>query len=1697
MPNSDRGMGGDIKIVSGTLNLNGSSGDLYVSGNWIRSGGTFNCNNRAVFFQGSSSVFLQTVTNPEVFNYLFINKTSGATFTINNNIQVDNNLTLNAILTGAAASTVIIPSGSGVTRNSGHINAYLQRAVNNGTTVFDIGSASVYAPSTIVTSSSTGLVVSGRVFASNPPNTGSGINQSAKSNHYWIFNQISGTVGAYDASFNFSNTSNTGNVNNYRVRKYSGGAWQSTTSSSNGTSATATGLTSFSDFEVGELTNYTITASAGANGSISPSGSVTVADGNNQTFTIAANACYSIADLLVDGVSVGAVSTYIFSNVKANHTISASFTLNKYTITASAGTGGTISPSGGVSVNCGSDQTFTITPAACYSIADVLVDGSSVGAVGTYTFTNVTAGHTISASFVLKTYTITASAGSGGSISPSGSVSVNCGSDQSFTITADAGYHIVDVLVDGSSVGVVGSYNFTNVSATHTISASFAVNNYTISASADAGGSISPSGSVDVTQGADQSFTIAADPCYSISDVTVDGNSVGAVSTYTFTNVQANHTIHASFVYNNYTITASAGSGGSVSDAGATTIGCAGSKTYTFTAADCYQIADVLVDGVSVGNVSEYTFTNIQANHTISVSFNLITYTVTVTAGTGGTVTPRSGSVNCGTSPSYTIAANSCYSIADVVVDGSSLGAVGIVQFTNIHANHTISVIFNDDHITPLVSLSVSPGNSVCANTPVTFTAIASPLGGGTPTYTFKVGTTIVQTGSSNQYITSSLSNGAIVTCEVDIADGTCLTATHIVSSGITMTIKALPVASISISETSGTTNNDGTICADASVTLTASGGASYSWSSGQSTAAITVSPSATTTYTVTVTGANGCTAQASQTITVNPLPATPTITPSGATTFCAGGSVTLTSSQASGNVWSTGATTQSIVVSASASYTVTYTDGNGCSATSAITGVTVNPTPAAPTISASGATTFCAGGSVTLTSSQANNNVWSTGATTQSIVVSASGSYSVKYTDANGCVSPFSASRSVTVNPTPSAPTISASGATTFCADGSVTLTSSEANNNVWSTGATTQSIVVSASGSYSVKYTDGNGCVSPFSASTSVTVNPLPATPTITASGATTFCAGGSVTLTSSQASGNVWSTGATTQSIVVSATGNYTVTYTDGNGCSATSAATVVTVNPLPVATISSVTPVSCVGGTNGAIDLSVSGGTATVTTTTVGSLTQDFSTLASSGTSQTLPSVVSTTTPIAYTWAFTESGSNADVNYTAGTGSGTSGDTYSFGATSSNERAFGGLRSGTVIPVFGASFKNNSGVTVNNVIIGYTGEQWRLGATGRNDKIEFEYSTNATSLTTGTWIRLSGLDFTAPISTGTAGALNGNLAANRTVISPVTISSLSIANGSTIWIRWNDIDVTGSDDGLAVDDFSLSMSSSSSSYNYLWSNNATTQDIFGLSTGLYSVTVTDNAGCTATASATVTQQDNVLPAVITKAVTVNLDATGNASISADDVNNGSTDNCGIATKSVNPSSFNCSNVTGPTPTDLIISEYLEGSGNSKVIEIYNGTNTTVDLSTGQYALKIYANGNASATSTINLTGTIAAGGTYVVANSGSSSSILNVANQTSGSLSFNGNDAVALTKGAAGSFVDIFGRIGNDPGTAWTGSGGYTTVAQTLRRKSTITTGITTSPTGTGPSAFTTLTSEWDLIGLDITTGLGSHYSGNSV
>ncbi len=364
-------------------------------------------------------------------------------------------------------------------------------------------------------------------------------------------------------------------------------------------------------------------------------------------------------------------------------------------------------------------------------------------------------------------------------------------------------------------------------------------------------------------------------------------------------------------------------------------------------------------------------------------------------------------------------------------------------------------------------------------------------------------------------------------------------------------------------------------LCPGNTITLNSNYSSGNSWSTGVTTSSIAV----TTAGVYSLTALSACGAlNATYTVSMNPA-ANAAITPNGSTTFCQGNSITLTSASASGNSWSTGATTSSIAVTTSGTYSLSVTTICGTDASS-IT-ITVIPNTITPTITASGPTTFCQGGSVILTSGNTVGNSWSTGATTSTINVNTAGIYTL--TVSNTCAS-ASVTQSITVIPVVTAAII-ASGPTTFCQGGSVILNSGSAAGNSWSNGASTSTISVNTAGIYTLTVTAACGTAT---ATQQIVVNPLP-TANISFT-STTICPGDSVLLTASGGITYLWSTGQTTAGIYAHSSGTYTVKCT--NGCGATTAQPVtITQLALPVIQITGGGRI-CAGDS---LLLSASGGT----------------------------------------------------------------------------------------------------------------------------------------------------------------------------------------------------------------------------------------------------------------------------------------------------------------------------------------------------------------------------------------------------------------------------------------------------------------------------------------------------------------------
>lgn len=366
------------------------------------------------------------------------------------------------------------------------------------------------------------------------------------------------------------------------------------------------------------------------------------------------------------------------------------------------------------------------------------------------------------------------------------------------------------------------------------------------------------------------------------------------------------------------------------------------------------------------------------------------------------------------------------------------------------------------------------------------------------------------------------------------------------------------------------------TICEGDSVQVTATGATSYLWSptiglSGSIIANPLVGPSVTTTYVVT--GTNDCgTGSDTLVVTVLPSPDNQIVSP---TQICDNTTYTfsLANPIPSGAtvVWgpssaivgdNTGTSVQ-VSVSGSFTLTATITSTNGCER---VISLPINPLPqpTAPVIVANGPTSFCEGDNVILTSNIGINVVWSpvNVANVLNLSATTSGSYFVTITDVNGCTAE---SNTIDVNViTLPNPLIVPSGNTLFCEGESITLTSAIAGDwsgPVTATGET--SITASQSGTYTITV-DNNGCQG--TESINIVVFPNPTAPIVSFNGSLDLCDGTFLTLTSSYNDGNTWSlNNLNSNSINVTTAGSYTVTYTDNNGCSATSAPVVVTVKP----------------------------------------------------------------------------------------------------------------------------------------------------------------------------------------------------------------------------------------------------------------------------------------------------------------------------------------------------------------------------------------------------------------------------------------------------------------------------------------------------------------------------------------------------
>jgi gliding motility-associated-like protein len=496
---------------------------------------------------------------------------------------------------------------------------------------------------------------------------------------------------------------------------------------------------------------------------------------------------------------------------------------------------------------------------------------------------------------------------------------------------------------------------------------------------------------------------------------------------------------------------------------------------------------------------------------------------------------------------------------------------------------------------------------------------------------------------------------------------------------------------------------------------------------------------------------------------------------------------------------WNTNEIGTSIYADTTGSYTVTLTDASGCSATSLPIDVIVQ-TP--PTVNLGGPFTQC-GGSVTLDAQNPGSTyLWSNGATTQTIAVSALGTTSITVTVNNTCGSFTSQPATVTILAAPSQATVTANGSTTFCQGDSVALFASAGASYLWSpNNEISQSIVVNQSGNYSVQVTAANGCTSVSNAIGITVLSGAGSQAQITANGPTEFCIGGSVLLSSNNPTGNQWSNGSNQQSITIFNAGTYILNVANSNGCSLGSDTVIVTTlfNPTAVITLSN-SPQLCAGDS---IILTVNENASYQWTQLLNNQSINI------GTDSTI------TVDSAGTYTVIVTGAN--------------------GCTTTAQSVSVSTAPAAQVPI----------ITINGQLSCGAGSV-ELVATGGSN---FQWSNGSNS---------SSITITQPgLFAVTSQNIFGCVATSDSVWIPQGLSNMQISLDALIYDNgfWNVRCPKGSDGQITA-----VVTNGQEPYTYAWATGETTQMISGLKAGednVYKVIVTDAFGCTVEGSTTLTE------------------------------------------------------------------------------------------------------------------------------------------------------------------------------------------------------------------------------------------------
>jgi len=405
------------------------------------------------------------------------------------------------------------------------------------------------------------------------------------------------------------------------------------------------------------INEYTITANAYGAGTIIPAGMVMVSYGADTSFTFNPDPGHHLDSLVVDDLNHGGDSVqYKFTSIRANHTIKVYFSINTYTLDVTvAGNGGVTKNPDQMAYDHGTVVQLTANPATGWHFMSW--SGDLTGNTNPENIT-MDANKAVTAAFAIDTFTIISSAVGGGTIDPLGINYYIYGSNQTYTITPNKGYHTDSVIVDGINQGVWVSWNFTGISANYTITAYFSIDTFTITATAHGNGTVTPPGVTVVAYGGSQGYTITPDLHYHIDSVLVDGLNQGVLTSWDFTSVSVNHTIDGYFSIDTYTLNVTVvGNGGVTKDPDLLAYNYG--TSVLLTAAPDLGWHFMSWSGDAAGSDNPLTVL-MTSNKNITAAFEINTYTLNVTTAGNGEVVknPDQPNYNYGTPVTLTAIAD-------------------------------------------------------------------------------------------------------------------------------------------------------------------------------------------------------------------------------------------------------------------------------------------------------------------------------------------------------------------------------------------------------------------------------------------------------------------------------------------------------------------------------------------------------------------------------------------------------------------------------------------------------------------------------------------------------------------------------------------------------------------------------------------------------------------------------------------------------------------------------------------------------------------------------------------------------------------------------------------------------------------------------------------------------------------------------